>query len=185
MVSCGKATHHQEHMDDNAHSDFVGTFERKLDSKKRFSVPSAWLQVKEGGEKFCVRLHIEGQFVEVVLPEVLRRENAAIREISSGQIKKDMLRFMTHGVAHDVETDGQGRILLTADQCLEADLQATVVCVGLGDRFEIWNAGRYAAEKKAARERFLAARQAARESNAAVEQANKDNYTKMANEWGY
>jgi len=180
-------------MNDDA-PNFVGTFERKLDSKKRFSVPSTWLQGKEGGEKFCVRLHIEGQFVEVIPPDVLRRENAEIREkITSGQIRKDMLRFMTHGVAHDVETDGQGRILLTADQCLEADLHATggntggntVVCVGLGDRFEIWNSDRYAAEKQAARERFLAAKQAVREDNAAVEQVNKDNYTKMANEWGY
>jgi len=167
-------------------ANFVGTFERKIDSKKRFSVPSTWLQGKEGSEKFCVRLHIEGQFVEVIPPDVLRRENAEIREkISGGQLRKDMLRFMTHGVAHDVETDGQGRILLTGDQCLQADLHATVVCVGLGDRFEIWNPDRYAAEKQAARERFLAAKQAARENNVAAEEATKENYTKMANEWGY
>ena len=90
-------------------------------------------------------LHSSKQRVIVMPPETLLSMAEEIN--SSNRTKRDKREFIRdfYSRAYRVTTDGQGRILLPTEQCEQAGLRTSAMCLGAQDRFEIWNAERFAA----------------------------------------
>ena len=117
---------------------YAGNFERSIDAKKRMAVPASWLREKEG-EELYVMLHSSKQFVVVMPSETLLSTAEEINSSDRSPKEKRMLMRNFYSRAYRVTTDGQGRILLPSEQCEQADLRANAMCMGVQDRFEIWN----------------------------------------------
>ncbi|MCX7869727.1 MAG: hypothetical protein N2322_07220 [Terrimicrobiaceae bacterium] len=133
---------------------YAGTFERSMDAKKRVAVPSQWLEKKEG-EDFYVLPDPRGQYLIVMPPGELRRWAEKIEGSIEAPARQRLALRAFYGQAHQVATDGQGRILLPEAACEAVGLKGAVVFVGGMSRFEVWDKERYAAWVDAARETYL------------------------------
>lgn len=120
---------------------YAGAFHRTMDAKNRVTVPSGWLGSEESGEKFYL---VPGAVALSVMPEFQlgQKEELLRAKITNERILQDALRLL-YGNARGVEPDRQGRIVLPEDFCRKFELAGEVVCVGVKERFEIWNAARW------------------------------------------
>lgn len=141
-------------MSDSHDQLYAGTFERSMDAKKRVAVPSAWLRKKEG-EEFYVLPDPRGQFLMVMPPAEMRRWASKIEASLAEPARQRLALRKFYGQAHQVTTDGQGRILLPEASCEAAGLKGAVVFVGGMSRFEVWDKQRYEAWEAQTREAYL------------------------------
>jgi len=132
---------------------FSGTFERSLDVKKRVTVPSRWLSGVEQ-EFHCVPDAAKHYLLILPPQEFARVED---RLIEQGLALRERQKFLRgfYGSSHVVATDKQGRMLLPEPLCQVAGLSESVLLIGTGRRFEVWNPARWAAENPADTEDYL------------------------------
>ncbi len=142
---------------------FLGTHQNRLDAKGRVSIPAAFRKELAGGalvlrpshQYACIEAWPEAAF------ETLERPLQELPEFSAEQIEKAMTIY---GDACKLEADKDGRVMLTGELIAHAGLGETVVFVGLGRIFQIWEPAAAAAFRQGARQRTLereTARQAA------------------------
>ena len=123
---------------------FIGEYSHTIDTKGRLIVPAKF---REGlGEHFMVTKGFDGCLYAY---DNKAWEEMAEKINSLPQSRRDarrMARFFLAGAA-EAEYDKQGRILLPGPLRKHADLTREVVLVGAGNRVEIWDAARWAAEE--------------------------------------
>ncbi|MBL7687565.1 MAG: division/cell wall cluster transcriptional repressor MraZ [Bdellovibrionaceae bacterium] len=117
---------------------FRGRFEVKLDPKGRLSLPPG-LRLSENivitNHRLNGRNALHGYTLESWQKLESRIERLSPLEASVQAFQ----RFYISG-GQVVELDSQGRVLVPAGLRKFAGLEADVVVVGLGDKFEIWSA---------------------------------------------
>ena len=127
-----------------------------MDAKKRVAIPPVWLS-REGGEEFYVVLHPTKEYLVVMNPAEFVRMQERLASSGLSQQEQQQARRLLFGGAHRVVTDAQGRVLLAEEHCRGAGLNSQVAFVGSGSRFEIWDAGRFAAKSAQLQDFFVKA----------------------------
>ena len=118
----------------------LGEYKHNLDTKGRVAVPAKFrAELSAGaiitrGLDSCLFLFAHKDW------EVLAKKLIALPLAQSDS--RAFSRLMLAG-AMDVELDSQGRILIPDYLRIYADLKKQVVVVGLYNRIEIWEAGRW------------------------------------------
>ena len=126
----------------------LGEFKHNLDSKNRLTIP-AKLRM-ELGEKPILTRGLDGcLFIYPNRDWQLFMEK--MNNLPLGQKKaRDFKRFMLSG-ASEIEIDEMGRILITDPLKKYAQLEKSIVVVGVQDRIEVWGEGawnKYIAESE-------------------------------------
>jgi len=137
---------------------FVSTFENKIDAKGRVSVPAAFrgvlerdaLRIDDTLAIYCYpsldapALDAGGQRLTTKIDELL----ASLPDYSD---ERDELSVALYGDVEFLKVDGDGRIMLPKELREHAGIGSKVTFVGLGDKFQIWEPGRFAERRARAR----------------------------------
>lgn len=115
---------------------FLGEYQHNVDGKGRLAVPARFRSKIERGAVLtrgvdpCL----------YVYPLEVWEEKA--RELSATITDPRLLRLVERrffGLAHEVELDAQGRIVLPAKFRQYASLNGEAMVIGARDRFEVWS----------------------------------------------
>lgn len=124
---------------------FIGTYECKIDDKGRIKLPAPLVKQMEdfSGEAFVVKRAVFQNCLEVYPMKHWDRMMVKINSLNRFVKKNaDFIRMFTAGVK-TVETDSAGRIQISKDLTLFADLQKDIVITSAGELFEIWDKTAY------------------------------------------
>ncbi len=134
---------------------FFGTFENKVDSKGRISVPAPFRQA-------LAALPFQGivAFRSYRVPAIegcgmdfMEQLIASVSEIDLFSDEHDDLATTIFSDSLQLPFDGQGRIILPDAFCEHAGITDRAAFVGRGNMFQVWEPGRLEEHKSAARQR--------------------------------
>ncbi len=133
---------------------FRGTSSHNLDAKGRLSIPARFRE--------ALKTSSDSRLVVTNLPycltaypmETWRAIEKMFSKYIAGPSKMLALKRYLIGSAVDCNLDRQGRILLPAHLRKQAGLEKSVVLVGLGENFEIWNPDSYYQQHEMVNENF-------------------------------
>lgn len=123
---------------------FTGEYECKLDAKGRLTLPS---KVKSklpevSGSQLVLSLGLEPCLVVYPLVEY-KKIYARIASLNEFNEEYRTLQRNFFRRISEVDLDGAGRILIPRQMARYAGLEKEAILVGLGNRFEIWDAGTF------------------------------------------
>ena len=122
---------------------FRRTFDHTLDAKNRLTVPARYRATLAEGVVLAMPVDQE-PCVGVWRPEEYERYSkralAGLPPLSSRL--SEMERFF-FGSSQDADLDAAGRIMIPGFLADHAKLQKDVVVVGVGERLELWDRGRW------------------------------------------
>ena len=116
-----------------------------IDEKRRVQIPAKWRPAEDGVE-FTVILwpkHQAGTCLRVLPPDKLEKLVAEIELMPNSDPRKDVLRRVVGGNSEQVTLDKAGRLCLPEQMAEAAGIKNEALLVGLFERFEIWEPGRY------------------------------------------
>jgi len=116
-----------------------------VDEKRRVQIPAKWRPEEDGVELTVILWpkHQAGACLRVLPPAEMAKMKADIDAMPNGDPNKVVLKRFIGSESVQVALDKAGRICLPDEMARAAGLKDEVVLVGLLDRFEIWNPGRY------------------------------------------
>lgn len=124
---------------------FIGTYECKIDDKGRLKVPSSLIKQMENfdNKAFVVKRSVFQPCLEVYPMNAWDKVMGKINKLNRF-IKKnaDFIRMFTAGVKI-VELDNAGRLQISKDLTVFANLQKEIVITSAGELFEIWDKDDY------------------------------------------
>jgi len=114
----------------------LGEFKHNLDSKNRLTIP-AKIRMELGEKPVLTRGLDNCLFIYPHRDWELFMEK--LNQLPLSQKKaRNFKRFMLSG-ASEIEIDDMGRVLIASPLRKYANLEKSVVIVGVGDRVELWN----------------------------------------------
>jgi MraZ protein len=127
---------------------FQGASALSLDAKGRMSVPSRYREALQGQAEGRVTLTKSPDGCLLLFPrpewEVFRKR------VSELPMEAAWWQRIFLGNAMDMELDTAGRVLVSPELRAAASLDRSVMLLGMGNRFELWDADTYAAKEAAA-----------------------------------
>ncbi|MBL7881263.1 division/cell wall cluster transcriptional repressor MraZ [Chryseobacterium mucoviscidosis] len=124
---------------------FIGTYECKIDDKGRLKVPSSLIKQMENfdDKAFVVKRSVFQPCLEVYPMNAWDKVMGKINKLNRF-IKKnaDFIRMFTAGVKI-VELDNAGRLQISKDLTVFANLQKDIVITSAGELFEVWDKDDY------------------------------------------
>ncbi|MFY7816008.1 MAG: division/cell wall cluster transcriptional repressor MraZ [Chryseobacterium taeanense] len=124
---------------------FIGTYECKIDDKGRLKLPSSLIKQMENFEDktFVVKRSVFQSCLEVYPMNAWDKVMGKINKLNRF-IKKnaDFIRMFTAGVKI-VELDNAGRLQISKDLTVFANLQKDIVITSAGELFEVWDKDDY------------------------------------------
>jgi MraZ protein len=123
---------------------FVGKHEYQVDDRKRVPIPPLYRPAFESGGYLsfandpCIQLHTAESFAATA---------RIIEAIPAETPEGDEARRAFFGNVGQAQKDGQGRITLGPEFLAHAGITRDVVVVGVGEKLEIWDRARYAAQE--------------------------------------
>lgn len=124
---------------------FIGTYECKIDEKGRLKVPSLLAkQISEMEDKcFVIKRSVFQNCLEVYPMKKWDRLMEKINKLNRFVKKNtDFIRMFTAGVKF-VEMDKTGRLQISKDLTVFANLNKEIVVTSAGELFEIWDKKSY------------------------------------------
>ena len=127
---------------------FVANFTLRLDSKGRVSIPGPFRSVLARGG-------LDGLYCYPALdrPAIDAGGNALMAEIEAliGRYapfsdQREQFALALYGTSETLKIDGEGRVVLSENLKRHAGITETVAFVGLGNKFQIWDPGRFKSE---------------------------------------
>jgi len=111
-----------------------------LDGKSRFAVPTKYREhlLIESNGAMVLTAHPHGCLL-LYPKEAWTPIQSKIMQLSSFEKKSSGLQRLLVGYAEDSIVDGAGRLLISQALRDFADIQKTIMFVGQGSHFEIWN----------------------------------------------
>ena len=142
-------------------SQFLGTHKAKLDAKGRTSVPAQFrAALRQGNENanaaLVLRPSHKHDCIEAWPADIFQMLSKPLEKMDLFSEDSDDLTTALYADAWPVEADKEGRIVLPDSLVQHAGLTDSVVFMGLGRQFQIW-------EPAAAARRSIEARERARE----------------------
>ncbi|MDP2452932.1 MULTISPECIES: division/cell wall cluster transcriptional repressor MraZ [unclassified Kaistella] len=124
---------------------FIGTYECRIDDKGRLKLPSSLVKQMGdfGDESFVVKRAVFQPCLEVYPMQAWEQLMTKLNKLNRF-IKKnaDFIRMFTAGVK-TVEPDNSGRLQISKDLTLFANLRKEIVITSAGELFEIWDKEAY------------------------------------------
>ena len=124
---------------------FIGTYECKIDDKGRLKLPSSLVKQMEnfGGDSFVVKRSVFQTCLEVYPMSGWEKLMEKINKLNRFQKRNaDFIRQFTAGLK-TVEPDNAGRLQISKDLTLFANLKKEIVITSAGSLFEIWDKESY------------------------------------------
>ena len=123
---------------------FLGEYEHALDAKNRIFIPAKYRE--ELGETFVITKSVDKCLTVYTMAEweKLKEKLDALPGTKSRQIK----RFI-YANASDVQSDSQGRVLISSAPREYAGIEKNAVIIGVGSYLEIWSEEEWNREKDA------------------------------------
>ena len=129
---------------------FLSTYDSKVDTKNRVSVPASFRKALRGDEIVCVWPSFDKskQCLEGGSRKLVANFYKSIRKLKPLDPKRQALEYGILGECKELQFDGAGgRIVLPAKFLKHAGITGEVAFVGLGERFEIWDKAKLAEKR--------------------------------------
>lgn len=140
---------------------FVSTFENKIDSKGRVSVPASFRAVLERdaytGGIYCYP-SLDAPALDAGGERLAQKIDGLLSSLPDYSDERDELSVALYGDVQVLTIDGDGRIVIPRELRTHADIEGRVTFVGLGDKFQIWRPETFAERRRIAREKVQAHR---------------------------
>ena len=121
---------------------YTGHFQHSLDDKNRLTIPSGWRVAHTADDEFVALPHPDGYIAVLPPPEVDRLyEKAAAKNLSDSEAQDVLTQLFAH--AQTLRFDKQGRIGLTQELLVHADITKDAILAGSLSKFAIWSPGRW------------------------------------------
>ncbi len=116
-----------------------------VDDKRRVQIPAKWRPAKSGSELTLILWpqSKEGPCLRVLPPQQMAGLMRDIDAMPNSDPNKVPLKRFIGSQSEQVALDKSGRICLPDTMAREAGITDEAILVGVLDRFEIWNPGRY------------------------------------------
>lgn len=139
---------------------FVSTFTNRLDGKGRVSIPAPFRAVLErdgyaaGGVAgvYCYP-SLDAPALDAGGERLAQKIDRLLNGLPEYSDERDELSVALYGDVQVLSLDGDGRIVLPESLRAHAGLSALVTFVGLGDKFQIWEPGRFEERRVRARDK--------------------------------
>lgn len=137
---------------------FVSTFTNKLDAKGRVSIPAAFRAVlerdgyKSGGSVgiYCYP-SLDAPALDAGGERLAQKIDGLLSGLPDYSDERDELSVALYGDVQVLAVDGDGRIVLPEALRAHAGIDSQVTFVGLGEKFQIWEPGRFLERRERAR----------------------------------
>lgn len=133
---------------------FVSTFTNKIDAKGRVSIPAAFRAVLErdgyAGGVYCYP-SLDAPALDAGGERLAKKIDGLLSGLPDYSDERDELSVALYGDVQVLSIDGDGRIVLPEALRGHAGLDAAVTFVGLGDKFQMWEPGRFEQRRREAR----------------------------------
>jgi MraZ protein len=141
---------------------FVSTFTNKIDTKGRVSVPAPFRAVLErdgymqggsaGGGIYCYP-SLDAPALDAGGKSLAEKIDGLLAGLPDYSDERDELSVALYGDVQVLGLDGDGRIVLPESLREHAGLAGSVTFVGLGEKFQMWEPGRFEERRRRAREK--------------------------------
>jgi MraZ protein len=135
---------------------FVSTFTNKIDAKARVSVPASFRGVLErdgyAGGIYCYP-SLDAPALDAGGQSLAQKIDLLLDALPDYSDERDELSVALYGDVHILALDQDGRIVLPEALRTHAGLSTHVTFVGLGQKFQMWEPGRFEARRTRAREK--------------------------------
>lgn len=127
---------------------FVSTFTNKIDAKGRVSVPAPFRTVlaKDGLEGVYCYPSLDDDALDAGGQRLVNKIQTLLEDIAPYSDERDHLAMALFGASEVLSLDQDGRINLSERLREYAGITTHVAFVGLGDKFQIWEPGRFKAQ---------------------------------------
>ncbi|MEL6297835.1 MAG: division/cell wall cluster transcriptional repressor MraZ [Pseudomonadota bacterium] len=139
---------------------FVSTFTNKIDSKGRLSIPAPFRAVLErdgylvgGATGFYCYPSLDAPALDGGGARLVAKIDALLDDLADYSDERDELSVALYGEATDIGIDGNGRVVLSERLLAHIGASERVTIVGLGDKFQIWEPGRFEERRARARDK--------------------------------
>jgi MraZ protein len=124
---------------------FVSTFTNKIDAKGRVSVPVSFRTVlaKDGFEGIYCYPSLDDAALDAGGQRLVGKIQLLLEDIAPYSDERDHLAMALFGASEIMSIDQDGRIKIPERLCDHANLSSKAVFVGLGDKFQIWEPGKF------------------------------------------
>ena len=119
---------------------FLSTYENRLDKKGRVSVPAPFRSYLSnlGYNGVVCYPSFNNQSIEVWPQDRIEKISNTIDALNPFEEKKDYFATSILAESINLQFDGEGRILLTTKLLKHAKIKDTILFVGQGKTFQIW-----------------------------------------------
>ena len=119
---------------------FLSTFENKLDKKGRVSVPASFRSYLSnmGYNGIICYPSFNNQSIEAWPQDRIEKISNTIDTLNPFEEKKDYFATSILSESINLQFDSEGRILLTKKLLKHAKITSSMIFVGLGKTFQIW-----------------------------------------------
>ncbi len=135
---------------------FVSTFTNKIDAKGRVSIPAPFRAVLErdgyAGGIYCYP-SLDAPALDAGGERLAKKIDGLLSGLPDYSDERDELSVALYGDVQVLAIDGDGRIVLPETLRQHAGIAAQVTFVGLGDKFQIWEPGRFTERRTQARDK--------------------------------
>ena len=134
---------------------FVSHFTNRLDAKGRVSIPASFRGVlaRDGFEGLYVHPSLDAEALDCGGHALLQEIDGLLGTLSPYSEERDMFSTALLGASEVLKVDPEGRVILTERLKAYAGITEQVTFVGQGQKFQIWEPGRFRAHLEEARNR--------------------------------
>jgi MraZ protein len=137
---------------------FVANFTLRLDSKGRVSIPGPFRSVltRDGFEGLYCYPALDRPAIDAGGNALMAEIEALIGCFAPFSNEREQLAVALYGTSETLRIDGEGRVVLSENLKRHAGITDRVAFVGLGQKFQIWEPGRFSSELAEATQRVRA-----------------------------
>ena len=134
---------------------FLSTYENKLDKKGRVSVPASYRSYLSslGYNGVICYPSFNNQSIEAWSQDRIEKISNAIDNLNPFEEKKDYFATSILSESTNLQFDGEGRILITTKLLKHAKIKNSMLFVGQGKTFQIWEPKNFEKFRVAARKK--------------------------------
>ena len=135
---------------------FLSTFENKVDTKGRVSVPSQFRTMLYGQDFSGIVLYESSNHncIEGCSIERIQKLSEALDDLDPSSVERDAFAATIVGGAAQLPFDADGRVILPKNLMEFANIKDKAVFIGKGQTFEVWEPKLFAEYIKKAREQI-------------------------------
>ena len=130
---------------------FLANTENSVDKKGRVSVPAAFRSVLGGNCELYTMLSISGPTVEAGGPQLIEAAEARLAQMDPFSEEYEVWSYYIHGDSNMIKIDGDGRIKLGDEIREHTGISHSVVFVGRGHFFQMWDPEKFKTYQKETR----------------------------------